>query len=238
MTRILQLLGKKIGRLLVIERAPNNKHGQTQWKCLCDCGSVITTSGNSLSRNHAHSCGCYRLDQLRKKIVKHGNSPRAGKTPTYRAWKAMRDRCLSNGQYARNYAERGISVCERWAQSFENFLADMGDRPNGTTLDRIENDIGYQLNNCRWVTRKEQTRNRRNTLGTIHNGEWISIGEFAERYIMSYVSALSRISANGKCIRLCDAGRKTWERNFGTEAELLAQTKRETGIEQQETEVA
>ena len=116
---------------------------------------------------------------MEKKVhpnTKHGHSPRNGKlSPTYRSWQSMKDRCQnSNCPAYKNYGGRGIAVCERW-MDFANFLEDMGTRPEGKTLDRIDNDGNYEPGNCRWATPKEQTQNRRPLKPYIHKNQYFFI---------------------------------------------------------------
>lgn len=159
-------VGQRIGRLLVIELAGTDARHAALWRCLCDCGNYTVVPSSNLNEQHTRSCGCLGLERrvaaMRAKNQTHGLSPRKYKPySTYTVWANMLDRCrrITNPAY-KNYGGRGITVCARWVK-FENFLADMGERPKGLTLDRKNNDKGYSKRNCRWATWVEQQNNRR-----------------------------------------------------------------------------
>jgi hypothetical protein len=155
MTNIpLRLLGKKFGRLTVMQQAPSH-NGRTMWLCDCDCGTRgVAISGRLLKKGTTKSCGCLRGGRIRHG---HGNK----RSREYRCWINMRARCNdSNKQAYKWYGARGIRVCDRW-NSFENFLADMGPKPPGHSLDRIDVNGNYEPSNCRWATKSEQISNRR-----------------------------------------------------------------------------
>jgi hypothetical protein len=152
----------RFGRLLVIGPAEVRK-GHKRWTCRCDCGAIRVVAQDNLRSGHTLSCGCLnrvRLSQPRK----HGHSKRGKKTRAFNAWCLMKQRCLDRNfpSYPR-YGGRGITVCERWRDSFENFLADMGEPPPGTSIDRENNEGNYEPGNCRWATLKEQARNKRSS---------------------------------------------------------------------------
>lgn len=156
-----RLEGQRFGRLAVVRRHERNSlSGKAQWRCLCTCGGVAIATTGDLRSGATVSCGCFRKEQVGLSVHGHG---RRGKhrSPTYHSWADMVKRCTNPRNWAwKYYGERGITVCERW-MTFENFLADMGDRPEGLTLDRINNDGNYEPGNCRWATRKQQSENRR-----------------------------------------------------------------------------
>jgi hypothetical protein len=146
-------LGHQYGDLTVIKRAESYR-GNARWTCECSCGRLATYLGNDLRQGKVKSCGCKNPMH----ITRHGM---AG-TPTYKVWQAMKDRCGNpkNARYI-DYGARGIRVCERWLD-FANFLADMGAKPDGKSLDRTNNDKGYEPGNCTWATNSQQLNNRRN----------------------------------------------------------------------------
>lgn len=167
MGKALDLSGLRFGRLLVQGRHPNNSpRGASMWTCLCDCGEMTITVGSKLTEQRVQSCGCLVKDtaqELAKSLnLTHGHS----RTPEYVAWINMKSRCSNPRTMGyEGYGGRGISVDPRWENSFENFLADMGQRPSPDhSLDRREVDGNYGPGNCRWATFDEQQNNKRNSV--------------------------------------------------------------------------
>ena len=156
MSHLIDMTGQRFGRLVVIERSGSSKYGRAQWLVQCDCGQMVVTEGASMRSGNSLSCGC----AFEESKYIHGHY----ETPTYKSWANMKNRCQNpnNSRYA-DYGGRGISVCERW-QTFSNFLADMGERLPGTSIDRIDVDGNYEPSNCRWADASTQRRNQRDRI--------------------------------------------------------------------------
>ena len=170
-----EILGGKtrFGRLTVVSEAPPVRHrdGKDKYRrvrraqCACECGGIKIASVSALKKGHVKSCGCIRKE-INKRLSARGaaacRTHGESRTPAYVSWTHMRQRCLNKDalNYER-YGGRGIKICERWRDDFAAFLADMGERPEGTTLDRIDVDGDYEPGNCRWSTPKEQQANQR-----------------------------------------------------------------------------
>lgn len=162
----------------------------TTWHCRCNCGKEITTSTNHLRQGHTKSCGCLQSVAASKANTTHA----LRNTSTYRSWNAMLNRCRNkNAPHYKRYGGRGISVCEQWS-SFENFLADMGERPKGMSLDRIDNGGNYEPENCRWATDEQQNENRRNTRWIEHDGLRLTASEWARRLGIRLPTLLESLS--------------------------------------------
>lgn len=186
----MDVIGQKYGRYTVLSEAERAKRLR-RVLCRCDCGTERVVLLGSLRSGHTKSCGCLRDELATEQGRTHGHSW----TPTWKIWIGMLARCSekARGVSAARYFERGIRVCERW-RSFENFLADMGERPDGMQIDRIDNDGNYEPGNCRWATQRQNCRNRRtNRMLTMH-GETLSMAEWADRTGMSMFTIATRLS--------------------------------------------
>lgn len=182
--RFRDITNNKFGRWTVIKHI-GSKYSEQIWLCRCDCGTEREVIGGTLKTGRSKSCGCYSADVTRT----HGMEG----TPTYNSWAHMLTRCRNekHKQYPQ-YGGRGIKVCERWL-SFENFYADMGKKPEGMSINRIDNDGHYSPENCRWASQKTQVRNRRNSPTYEWNGEKKSLAELAEMHGLKWRRVYERI---------------------------------------------
>lgn len=160
--------GKKYGKLTVLEFSHVNR--QVHWLCLCECGNTVVVRGNHLRGGGVTTCGCI-----------HFKSSGMSGSPIYQVWQAMKDRCYNTqNRHYRNYGARGITVSDRWLESFNNFFEDMGERPfDGATLERVDNSKGYSKDNCKWATRHAQMANTRVSRLLTYNGETKCLTEWA-----------------------------------------------------------
>jgi hypothetical protein len=199
MTKMLDLLGQTFGRLTVLKSLGTDKHSKSVWLCSCSCGNKTKVSGGQLVSGGTKSCGCQKRERIIKQSTKHGNAKRKNQSPEYRAWCSLKSRCFNPAAINyHSYGGRGIKVCDRWLHSFENFLADMGNKPSKHhTIDRINNDGDYSPDNCRWTTKFEQDANKSNNLLITCNGEthpafvWAKLTGINRQTIISRINQLN-----------------------------------------------
>ena len=183
--------GSQFGEWTVVEAGVPTRDGRgmrRRWVCKCSCGTIKSPLEKHLVSGASTNCGCVRKETLAGVMTTHGRTKNRIKPRVYNIWCSMKGRCEnpSNASYPK-YGGVGIKVCERW-QKFENFLADMGEPPDGMSIDRIDNDKGYEPGNCRWATRTTQARNRRNVRMITIGNETKSLPDWAD--------------AKGRCRRL------------------------------------
>lgn len=156
----IDIAGFRFGRLFVLSQQ-GKKREELAWLCQCECGNQIITGGYKLRSGQTQSCGCLHKEVISNIYSKLNKSHGMSSTPEYKSWTQMIDRCERTTHEAyHRYGGRGIKVCKAWRNSFEAFYADMGARPKGLTIDRIDNDGNYELSNCKWSTPKQQANNR------------------------------------------------------------------------------
>lgn len=174
------VVGDRFGRLLVLAVINKDRCGQ-KFLCRCDCGKDRSVYSHNIRSGKTKSCGCLHRETTRLRSTVHGAKRNGIKTPEYGTWQAMLSRCINqnDGSFP-DYGGRGIQVCKRWIESFQNFLDDVGLRPTGKTLDRINNDGNYEPNNCHWATKKQQARNTRTNRWIEFNGQKKVLAQWAD----------------------------------------------------------
>ena len=188
--KLIDLQYKVFGKLTVLKRGENRVEpsGKTKvyWLCRCECGTEKEFEGSSLRQGTSRSCGCVGKERIKNFNLSHNMS----KSKEYRAWQKMKERCYNpNIERYPVYGGRGIKVCDRWLESFDNFYEDMGPRPSSKhSIDRIDVNGDYEPGNCRWVTMQEQHYNKRNTLYVEYKNENKSLSELCKIYNLNYKS--------------------------------------------------
>lgn len=189
-------VGTRFARWVVLEEVVvPDRIERYRYRCRCDCGTEKLVRGYNLRRGESLSCGCLIRDTAPS--LRHGYARKGQVRPEYRAWQHMLRRCTDteNPSYPA-YGGRGIRVCERW-RSFENFLSDMGPRPAGCSLDRINNDGNYEPSNCRWATIEVQMNNTRTNVFVSAFGERLTIAQWSRRVGISRLLLRERIVRGG-----------------------------------------
>lgn len=179
-----ELVGQKFNRLLVLKQGGRIRKQQTlSWVCVCDCGKEVIADSASLIRGSTKSCGCLQPEAVRLSGTIHGHTKTGWRSSEYQSWLSMRDRVL-NKKHEKYpvYGGAGITICERWVNSFPNFLEDMGIKPTKKhTIDRFPNKEGnYSLENCRWATQPEQLRNTKRNVWIEYNGVKMVLSDWAK----------------------------------------------------------
>ena len=190
--KLLDMTGQVIGKLTVLNRVHAPK--QARWLCRCQCGKETVVPGYELRKGLVISCGCAKAERASKLNLSHGKS----KSKIYRIYKNMINRCYftKRADYSR-YGGKGITVCDKWRYSFENFYADMGDCPEGHSIDRINSNGNYEPSNCRWATIVEQQNNRSSCINIFYLGKTKTLTEWCSELNLPYKTIRTRISNYG-----------------------------------------
>lgn len=184
----LQLAGFRFGKWFVVDFAGFNKRGSGTWNCLCDCGNENVVIGSELKSGSSQSCGCLKIQVSTSNATTHGMKY----TPLYNVYRGMKDRCYNKNCAAyKNYGGRGIEVCKEWFDDFVNFYNDMseGYQPHKVTIERKEVNKNYSKENCIWIPREQQSRNRTNTI-------WIT----TEKGVMTITEAAKLANVSWFCM--------------------------------------
>lgn len=197
---MIDLSGRRFGSLTVVSFRGVTKHKASRhyrWACECDCGRTVDVDGSYLRSGHTKSCGCMRRALVSQAMTRHGETAGGKESAEFVVWKSMIQRCSDhNSKSFPNYGGRGITVCDRW-RKFENFLADMGRRPPGMSIERRDVDGPYAPNNCCWATASEQARNRRDRITVRRCGRDVPLKTACEEVGLSYHTVWQRINRLG-----------------------------------------
>lgn len=198
------LTGRKFALLTAIRMVGRSKRGNALWECSCDCGGSIVIESARLQLPGMRSCGCMVRKRPYTKLYKHGRT----ETTEWSAWKSMLERCSNpNHKWFHRYGGRGVKVCDRWAD-FNAFLADMGEKPQDGvrySLERMNNNRGYEPGNCKWATSTEQNRNRVNVIHITHDGVTLTLPEWSTRTGLHIETIRRRVKQGWPTERLFDA---------------------------------
>lgn len=155
------MIGKRFNYLTVIEEVSRIHPKIPRYTCLCDCGNTKVVEGRKLREGTIKSCGCYAKLKTSDRSTKHGMT----NSSEYKTWCGMKRRCLNkNDKRYKDYGARNINICDRWIHSFEKFFLDMGSKPHGYSIERIDNNGNYEPNNCVWMKISDQTKNKRSNI--------------------------------------------------------------------------
>lgn len=202
------LTGLRFGRLTARAKLPSLRpRDGFRWECDCDCGNAVIVKTRMLTyKDGTKSCGCILAEKNRLRPVrgstnlKHGHTTRGKPSPEYVCWSSMIQRCTNPGHESyKHYGARGIGVCKEWIDSFESFLRDIGPRPEKMSIDRIDPNLGYSKENCRWATNREQSLNRRNSRPVTAFGVSRTCDETSEEFGIP-TRTLYRWASNGQDI--------------------------------------
>lgn len=203
MSVLIDLVGQRFGRLIVLSRDPEGTGRKVRWNCRCDCGVLTSVSGNNLRAGKTQSCGCLQRELAAERQRTHGATERGNHWPEWGVYCQMLNRCYrpETDSY-RNYGGRGIQVCDRWRfgedgkSGFECFIDDMGRRPaSGLSIDRFpDNDGNYEPGNCRWATASQQQLNARTAVRLEFGGREMAASEWADELGMPVKALYHRIS--------------------------------------------
>jgi len=193
MGKPIDMTGNRYGRLSVIEMSGYNNHNQRLWRCVCDCGNESEVIGFLLRQGQTKSCGCLLKESIAAVNYKHGKS----KSQIWSIHRSMMDRCYLETSHAYSrYGGRGIDVCERW-HDFENFYADMGNKPKGMSLERVDNNKGYFPDNVRWANSKDQANNRRSNVMLELNGKIQTMQQWCDELGLRIGTVWARLNVYG-----------------------------------------
>jgi hypothetical protein len=191
---MIDLQGQVFGRLRVVGEAARIRPNVRRWACVCECGEKCSVNQYNLTSGKTKSCGCIRLELTKNRSTTHGLS----KTKTWCVWQSMISRCYHSGATSfERYGAVGITVCQRWKEDYLNFLHDMGETPEGLTLERVNGARVYSPETCVWASTKDQALSRRTTIWVEHNGQRLCLKDWAVKLNLPYLKLYKRYVVRG-----------------------------------------
>jgi hypothetical protein len=196
------LTGQRFGRLVALDSQSvrdSSGRARVHWRCQCDCGSVVTVDSDPITRGVTASCGCLRKEVTATRSTTHGAKVGRIATPEYKAWLHAKGRCYTTtDKKFPLYGGRGIRMCDRWREDFTAFLADVGLRPPGRSLDRIDVNGHYEPGNCRWATPRQQANNTRVNIRVDLAGNSVTLKQAAAAFDVDYKSLHFQVRTKGR----------------------------------------
>jgi hypothetical protein len=196
MPRIKDLTGQRFNKLTAVsDSGIRSSNRSIKWNCVCDCGNFVQVESGVLLGRRQQSCGCIMKGVARH--MKHGHSQKNRQSATYRTWANMKQRCTNplNHKY-KNYGLRGIEICPEWLDCFETFAEEMGEKPEGMTLERRDVNKGYSKSNCYWADAKAQANNKTNNRLITHEGKTMTTSEWADHLGIKFSTLRMRLHRN------------------------------------------
>ena len=193
MPKAIDITGQRFHRLIALHATSQCSTDGIVWECLCDCGNRTKVGISKLRSGHTKSCGCFKINAVTSRSTKHGCAPRRNQTSTYRCWGGIIKRCTNpRDKRFEHYGGRGITVCDRW-RDFRNFLADMGERPSGYSIERIDVNGHYEPSNCKWIPMIEQCRNTKRVIHITIGDETRLLADWARHFGIDYRLVSARL---------------------------------------------
>lgn len=213
--------GVRFGKLVAISCFKKPEWPKrTYWNCVCDCGKEIAVQGGHLQMGHTVSCGCAKADLISAAKTTHGHTANHGSTKEYSAWLGMKNRCYNPNYYLyHHYGGKGVTVCQKWLDSFESFLADMGNATDGYSLERKNTAGNYESDNCKWADAVEQQNNKTNNVKITYDGKTLSTGQWARVVGICHKRIWARVKAGWSPERILTTPSSTKARKLKHERE-------------------
>lgn len=193
----IDVAGERYGRLVAIRRLPPVR-GKTFWEFRCDCGNLYACRLENVRHSHTRSCGCQKSEDIAARSLTHGHQTGRKESRTLKCYRHAKSRCTNpNDPKYSLYGGRGITMCDRWLESFPAFLSDMGICPDGKSIDRVDPNQGYSPENCRWADSHQQARTRTDNVIVNHEGKDIILKDFARIMGVNYKSLHNYVRYKG-----------------------------------------